>query len=154
MDSDVDDGESIGESNENEIDVETDYASKYFRFFSRTEGNKFGLFIEHGLNRNHEVQLMKDHRSLLLKLEIPVPEDEMFKQANFHASMAEIQPVKEEFLVDEPVGKLNPKSKKISCFPSQKTPIWTVYTYQFEEEAKDEVPDKIEIDLTSLLTGK
>jgi hypothetical protein len=149
---DVDEGESLGETSEEvESDNESEYAAKYFRFFSRTEENLFGLFIEHGLNRNHEVKLMKDHQSLQLTLEIPVPPDDLLKAAKFHATMAQLQPVKEEFMIEAP-KKLNPNTKAKACFPTARTPIWTVYTYSFEEEAKDEEPDRIQIDLTSMLT--
>jgi hypothetical protein len=94
---------------------------------------------------------MKDHLSLSFTFEIPVPPDELLREAGFHASMAQLHPVIEQFTVDAP-KKLDPQSKKILFYPRKETPLWTVYKYSFEKEIKDEEPDKIEIDLTSMFT--
>jgi hypothetical protein len=133
-----------------ELDDELIHAAKYFRFFTHTENEEFALFVEHGLNRDHEVQLMQDQQTLSLKVNIPVPPDELLNLAGFHASMASLGPVKEEYTIQSS-RKLDAKSKIIFHYPSLDAPVWTVFKYKHEKEKETEKPDKIEVDLTSKL---
>lgn len=145
-----DEEESLGSEFSESIDNhEFEFASKYYRFFARTEGNIFALFVEHGINRKYEVQLLEDQQTISLKLEIPIPPDELLKQAKMHATMVSLQPVVEDFEVVAP-GKLDPNTKEVISFPTKKTPIWTVFKYNFQKQGKVEEAVKIEIDLTDL----
>jgi hypothetical protein len=144
-------GESL-DSHDSESVVENEqiYAAKYYRFFYLQEGSTFVVFIEHAINRDHEVQLMEDQETLLVNLKIPMPPDELFKLANVHASMAKsLIPVEEEFFILAPV-KLDPTSKEKLFFPNAKTPIWTVFKWKFQKKVIVEEPDKVEVDNSNL----
>jgi len=54
---------------------------KYFRFFTHTEGDEFAIFVECGLKRNISAEIVSNHTEVLLKVVIPIPEDDLFHHA-------------------------------------------------------------------------
>jgi hypothetical protein len=128
-----------------------DWASKYFRFFTHVEGDRFSIFFEHGLNRELAATVTPDHRSIILNISIPLPPDEIYLIAGLHPQLANSALVDETFQINAP-EKLDISTKKIFYFPSKETPVWAIYQFKFAAEEIETTVDTIKsIDLTQRL---
>ncbi len=131
-----------------------EFAAKYLRFFYHTDETTFSLFIECGVERHLEVQVMEDFGGVILKVEIPIPPDELLQLAGYHAVTISLEGINEEFNIPTPKKLKKPLTRKIFQYPSSKLPLWIVYKYDLEEEEEQATidPDKFDINLVSLLS--
>ncbi len=96
--------------------------------------------------------LSVDHLFVDLTLTLPLPKDALFHKAGFsHATKVHLEEVKQSFSLPAP-GKLSSKTEVVH-YPSEETPFWIIFKYQLEEEAKQETPVEVKINLMDTLMG-
>jgi len=96
------------------------------------------------LKRNISAEIVSNHTEVLLKVVIPIPEDDLFHHAGFKnaSKMAEVHDIDEEFIIHPP-GKLLPK-KSVIYYPDKKCPLWVVFKYELEKDPTEE-PIQVEV---------
>jgi hypothetical protein len=126
-------------------------AQKYGRFFILSDEDYFAVAVETNLNRKITVVPNSDHTSVLLKLNIPVPPDELVQASGFHAVQISLTEVDESFEI--PTGKkISGKSEKI-FYPNEKTPLWITFKFEFSKEV-EETQLTFDEDLIQKFVGK
>jgi len=136
----VEEDENLKEELKNEI------ASKFVRFFTHSDEIVFALFIETGLKRKITVQLVNKRTAIELKIQLPLPPDDLLHFAGFsNASEFNLPHTDEAIIIETPALS---EQHTLHYYPNKKTPIWVVYKYRIEKQIEDE-PEEIDIDLMS-----
>jgi hypothetical protein len=146
-----DDEDFIDESDEADYDNEMEIAGKYFRFFEQHDEKKYVLFVELGIHRTINVRAISDFSEIELKVQIPLPPDELFHKGGFpNASQVNIKPTEEIFILDPPKKVTREKETKV-LWPNDKVALYAIFTWQLAEDQEEPSPTIVDNDLTPLL---
>ena len=122
------------------------------RFFDHADESTYSIFCESGLEREWTSEIVDD-QSVELSISIPIPPDELLKSAGYHAATFRLGETNEIFTLTPPRRFANDPNKKKILYPSQETPLWTIFQYDLEK-IREEATMQSKIDLISKITNK
>jgi len=146
-----DDDDFVDESEEDDFDNEMEIAGKYFRFFEQHDEKKYVLFVELGIHRTINVRAISNFSEIELKVQIPLPPDELFHKGGFpHASQVNIKPTEEIFILDPPKNVTSEKETKV-LWPDEKRALYAIFTWKLAEDQEEPTPTTVDNDLMPIL---
>lgn len=143
------DGEAEAERIEDDVssDVmsETEYASKYFRFFQLSGlDDYFAIAVECGLERDIRCEADMDLRRVKLNVKLPVPPDAMVQAAGYHAVENTLVGLEEEFYFPTPREISTTHRPETIFYPNPETPLWVIFKFRLAEFV---IPEQMKADI-------
>lgn len=91
------------------------------------------------MDRKFEAKVVRDNVISLI-VDVPVPEDDLFKSAKFLASNRQLEPIHESFAFQTPRKVLSEPAPIVIYYPSVEAYSWVIFKFFLQSEGAKELP--------------